>query len=212
MVRRQRQRTGWLVLPLPVHQPSAIRAGGPERAGGPQDRAQQCASPRSPSGWVRAARRVLVRGRVDGPAGASRLDAHQLPVTERVHGVVLVGDGNAAAELVAAGINDFVVFDCEVTHAVFDDATDTWTLTADGGEFCRGRIVITCESPFVAWIPDLFGRREFRGTAIRASMPETDFDPAGPRAAGGGARFRGRRRIDPMGPSAAAVKVFPLAP
>src|SRR5207245_635104 len=110
------------------------RAGGSERARGPQDRAQQRAPPRRPSGWVRAARRVLVRGRADGPARASRLDAHQIPVTERVHGVVLVGDGNAATDLLAAGINDFVVFDREVTGAVFDDATDTWTLTAGDGE------------------------------------------------------------------------------
>ena len=104
-------------------------------------------------------------------------------MTERVHGVVLVGDGNAATELLAAGINDFVIFDREVTSAVFDDATDTWTLTAEGDEFCRGRIVITCESPFIPWIPDLFGRREFRGPITHASMPESDFDPAGRRVA-----------------------------
>ena len=115
-------------------------------------------------------------------------------MTERVHGVVLVGDGNAATELLAAGINDFVIFDHEVTRAVFDDASDTWTLTADDSEFCCGRIVISCESPFVPWIPDLFGRRDFRGPAIHASMPETDFDRAGRRVAGGraGGRARGR--------------------
>jgi hypothetical protein len=68
-------------------------------------------------------------------------------VTERFHGVVLVGDGNAATELLAAGVNAFVIFDREVTNAVFDDATDTWTLTAEDGEFCRGRVVVNCESP-----------------------------------------------------------------
>ncbi len=55
-------------------------------------------------------------------------------MTERVHGVVLVGDGNAATELLAAGINDFVIFDREVVSSVFDDDTETWTLTADDGE------------------------------------------------------------------------------
>jgi hypothetical protein len=133
-------------------------------------------------------------------------------VTERVHGVVLVGDGNAATELLAAGINDFVIFDREVTRAVFDDATDTWTLTADDGEFCRGRIVISCESPFVPWIPDLFGRRDFRGPAIHASMPETDFDPAGRRVAVIGPDSSAGELIDLMARSAATVKVFPLAP
>ncbi|MGB9248711.1 MAG: DUF4873 domain-containing protein, partial [Mycobacterium sp.] len=133
-------------------------------------------------------------------------------MTERVHGVVLVGDGNAATELLAAGINDFVIFDREVISAVFDDATDTWTLTDDDGEFSRGRIVITCESPFVPWIPDLFGRRDFRGPAIRASMPETDFDPAGRRVAVIGPDSSAAELIDLMARSAATIKVFPLAP
>jgi hypothetical protein len=133
-------------------------------------------------------------------------------VTERVHGVVLVGDGNAATELLAAGVNDFVIFDREVTSAVFDDATDTWTLTADDGEFCRGRVVVTCESPFVPWIPDLLGRRDFRGPAIHASMPETDFDPAGWRVAVIGPDSSAGELIDLMARSAATVKVFPLAP
>jgi hypothetical protein len=133
-------------------------------------------------------------------------------VTERVHGVVLVGDGNAATELLAAGVNDFVIFDREVTSAVFDDATDTWTLTADDGEFCRGRVVVTCESPFVPWIPDLLGRRDFRGPAIHASMPETDFDPAGRRVAVIGPDSSAGELIDLMARSAATVKVFPLAP
>jgi hypothetical protein len=133
-------------------------------------------------------------------------------VTERVHGVVLVGDGIAATELLAAGINDFVIFDREVTSAVFDDATDTWTLTADDGEVCRGRVVVTRESPFVPWIPDLCGRRGFRGTAIHASMPETDFDPAGRRVAVIGPDSGAGELIDLMARSAAIVKVFPLAP
>jgi hypothetical protein len=133
-------------------------------------------------------------------------------VTERVHGVVLVGDGNAATELLAAGVNDFVIFDREVTSAVFDDATDTWTLTDGDGEFCRGRVVVTCESPFVPWIPDLLGRRDFRGLAIHASMPETDFDPAGRRVAVIGPDSGAGELIDLMARSAATVKVFPLAP
>jgi Domain of unknown function (DUF4873) len=133
-------------------------------------------------------------------------------VTERVHGVVLVGDGNAATDLLAAGIDDFVIFDREVTRAVFDDTTDTWMLTADDGESSRGRIVITCESPLVPWIPDLFGRREFRGPAIHASIAETDFDPAGRRVAVIGPDAGAGELIDLMARSAATVKVFPLAP
>jgi cation diffusion facilitator CzcD-associated flavoprotein CzcO len=133
-------------------------------------------------------------------------------VTERVHGVVLVGDGNAATELLAAGINDFVIFDREVVSAVFDDATDTWTLNADDGEICRGHVVVTCQSPFVPWLPDLLGRRDFRGPAIHASIPETDFDPAGRRVAVIGPDSSAGELIDLMARSGATVKVFPLAP
>jgi hypothetical protein len=133
-------------------------------------------------------------------------------VTERVHGVVLVGDGNAATELLAAGINDFVVFDRDVVSAVFDDPTDTWALTAADREICRGRVVVTCESPFVPWIPDLFGRRDFRGPAIHASMPETDFDPASRRVAVIGPDSGAGELIDLMARSGATVTVFPIAP
>ena len=54
-------------------------------------------------------------------------------MTEPIHGVVLAGDADAATELVAAGIHDFMVFDREVVSSVFDDDTDTWTLTAADG-------------------------------------------------------------------------------
>jgi Domain of unknown function (DUF4873) len=133
-------------------------------------------------------------------------------VTDRAHGVILVGDGDAATELLACGINDFVVFDREVISSVFDDDTDTWTLTSDDGETCRGRIVIVCESLFVPWVPDIFGRRDFRGTAIHAVMPETNFDPAGQRVVVIGADSGAGDLIDRMARAGGKVKVFPLPP
>ncbi len=78
-------------------------------------------------------------------------------MTEPVHGVVLVGDPDAANELLAAGIHDFMIFDREVVSSVFDDDTDTWTLATEDGETCRGRVVVACESPFVPLVPDLAG-------------------------------------------------------
>ena len=68
---------------------------------------------------------------------------------ERCHGVVIVGAGSVATELLAAGIEDFVIFDREVISSVFDDDTDTWTLTTGDGATCRGRVVVACKSPFV---------------------------------------------------------------
>jgi hypothetical protein len=133
-------------------------------------------------------------------------------VTEPVHGVVLVGDPDAANELLAAGIHDFMIFDREVISSVFDDDTDTWTLATEDGETCRGRIVVASESPFVPLVPDLPGRRDFRGTAMHAAMPATYFDPAGKRVAVIGADSIAGELIDRMANSGARIKVFPLAP
>jgi Domain of unknown function (DUF4873) len=134
-------------------------------------------------------------------------------VTEQpVHGVVLVGDSDAANELLAAGIHDFMIFDREVVSSVFDDDTDTWTLAAEDGETCRGRVVVACESPFVPLVPDLLGRRDFRGTAMHAAMPAAYFDPAGKRVVVIGADSIAGELIERMASSGARIKVFPLAP
>ena len=133
-------------------------------------------------------------------------------MTDRVHDVVLVGDGDAASELLAAGVHDFVIFDREVASAVFDDATDTWTLATEDGETCRGRVVITCESPFVPLVPDLLGRRDFRGTAMHAAMPSDFFDPAGKRVAVIGADSAAGELIERMAGAGATIEVFPLPP
>jgi hypothetical protein len=133
-------------------------------------------------------------------------------VTERIHDVVLVGDPDAANELLTAGIHDFMIFDREVISAVFDDATDTWTLATEDDETCRGRVVVACESPFVPLVPDLLGRRDFRGTAMHAAMPAAYFDPAGKRVAVIGADSSAGELIGRIAGSGATVKVFPLAP
>jgi hypothetical protein len=133
-------------------------------------------------------------------------------VTERIHGVVLVGNPDAANELLAAGIHDFMIFDREVLSSVFDDDTDTWTLITGDGETCRGRVVVACESPFVPLVPDLLGRRDFRGIAMHAVMPAAYFDPAGKRVAVVGADSSAGQLIDRMAASGATVEVFPLAP
>ena len=62
-------------------------------------------------------------------------------MTERCHDVVVVGDNAVGAELLAAGIDDFVIFDRTVTSSAFDDSTDTWTLTSDDRAFTRNSIL-----------------------------------------------------------------------
>jgi cation diffusion facilitator CzcD-associated flavoprotein CzcO len=137
-------------------------------------------------------------------------------VNERCHGVVIIGAGSVgqsvAAELRDAGTSDFTVVDREVIGAVFDDETDTWTLAIPGGEACRGRVVIACESPFVPWTPNLPGRNDFRGVSFHAATPDPDFDPAGQRIAVIGADAAAGQLIGRLTRSGASVKVFPLPP
>jgi hypothetical protein len=140
------------------------------------------------------------------------VDAHEIPVIDRIHDVILVGDGDAASELLAVGVHDFVLFDREVVSSAFDDTSDTWTLTTEDGETCRGRIVITCESPFVPLLPDLLGRRDFRGAAMHAAMPSNFFDPARKRVVVIGADSGAGELVERMAAAGATVKVFPLAP
>jgi hypothetical protein len=139
-------------------------------------------------------------------------------VIENGHGVVIFGAGSAgvwATELLAAGnkdIGDLVIFDREVISSVFDDDSDSWTLTTGDGKTCRGRIVVACKSPLVPWIPDLFGRRNFRGVSFHATAPAADFDPTGRRIAVIGADASAGQLVGRLARSGAAVKVFPLPP
>jgi Domain of unknown function (DUF4873) len=136
-------------------------------------------------------------------------------VIEPAHGVVIVGAAPLAPDLLAAcdkNIGDFVIFDRQVISSVFDDDTDTWTLTTGDGETCRARVVVSGVSPFAPWIPDLFGRREFRGISFHAVAPPADFDPAAQRVAVIGADAAAGQLIGRLARSGAAVKVFPLPP
>lgn len=133
-------------------------------------------------------------------------------MTQPVHSAVLVGDPDAADQLLAAGIHDFMMLDRDIASSVFDDDTDTWTLTTDDGQTCRGRVVVACASPLVPLIPDFPGRRDFRGTAMHAAMPAAYFDPAGKRVAVIGADSSAGHLIDRMVASGTTVTVFPLPP
>jgi cation diffusion facilitator CzcD-associated flavoprotein CzcO len=88
-------------------------------------------------------------------------------------------------EIIAIGADlpGFPTLDGEVTSSVFDDDTQSWTLTTADGQTCRSLVVINGPSPFVPWIPDVFGRREFHGPSFHAAAPPADFDPAGQRIA-----------------------------
>ncbi|HUB54648.1 MAG TPA: DUF4873 domain-containing protein [Mycobacterium sp.] len=114
--------------------------------------------------------------------------------------------------VVGGNLAGFPTLQGDVVSAVFDDDTDTWRLTTADCETCRARVVVTHTSPFVPWIPDLFGRREFRGVWFHATAPPADFDPATQRIAVIGADATAGQLICRLTRSGAAVKVFALPP
>jgi hypothetical protein len=114
--------------------------------------------------------------------------------------------------VIGGDLAGFPTLDGNVISSVFDDDTDTWTLTTGDGATCRARVVVTRTSPLVPWTPDLFGRREFRGTSFPATTPAADFDPAGQRVAVIGADAAAGLLIGRLTRSGALVKVFPLPP
>ncbi|ORW02903.1 hypothetical protein AWC14_05580 [Mycobacterium kyorinense] len=105
----------------------------------------------------------------------------------------------------------FTVADGDVVSSVFDDDSDTWTLTTSGGETCRSRVVIGAASPFVPWIPNLPGRNDFRDAAFPAAAPDPDFEPACKRVAVIGGDAAAGRYIGRLS-AAASVTVFPHPP
>ena len=130
----------------------------------------------------------------------------------RIHPVILAGPASAAMPLRAAGIADVAVVDRPVVRSRFDDDSDSWTLTTDDGENHCGRIVITCDSPLAPFLPDLIGRRDFRGCAMHASSPSPVFDPAGRRIAVVGADSNAGALIERVAASGAGIRVFALPP
>jgi hypothetical protein len=118
-----------------------------------------------------------------------------------IHDVVVVG-GKVAG---------FTTLDRPVLSAVFDDDTNAWTLTTDAGQN-QTRILLTCDSPLIPWIPNIAGHNDFRGESFHATAIGPDFDPAAQRIAVVGADSTAGRLIGELTRSAAAVKVFPLSP
>jgi cation diffusion facilitator CzcD-associated flavoprotein CzcO len=137
------------------------------------------------------------------------------------HHVAIIGAGaagqSARAALLAAGVTDVVTLDKaagrEVRSARFDDDTDTWLLTTAGDESFQARVVIAAYRPAqVPWLPDIFGRNDFRGVSFHAAQWRADFDPAGKRVAVVGADASAGHHIPRLLDSAASVTVFAHPP
>ena len=133
------------------------------------------------------------------------------------HQVVVVGAGDggrrAREALQAVGVTDVVTPGREVLSSRFDDATDTWLLTAAGGETLRARVVVVAYGPAqVPRLPDIAGRDGFLGESFRAARWRPGFDPAGKRVAIIGADSTAGHHIPRLMKSAASVTVFAHPP
>src|SRR4051794_22830181 len=76
-------------------------------------------------------------------------------------------------------------FDTRVVSAEYDDASATWTVTADDGTEHRARFLVAATGVLsVPYYPDIPGRDDFGGTSLHTgSWPTTPVDFAGKRVA-----------------------------
>ncbi|GAA4709117.1 NAD(P)/FAD-dependent oxidoreductase [Pseudonocardia yuanmonensis] len=73
-------------------------------------------------------------------------------------------------------------FDTSVTSAVFDDESQTWTVTADNGEIVRCRFVVMATGPLSTPVdPQIPGLTEFGGQVVRTSDWLDEIDLTGKR-------------------------------
>ncbi|MGD9529302.1 MAG: flavin-containing monooxygenase [Dehalococcoidia bacterium] len=79
-------------------------------------------------------------------------------------------------------LRDAFTFDTSVTSAVFDDATQTWTVGTDTGEQVRCRFLVMATGPLsTPTDPHIPGLPEFSGRVVRTGEWSDDVDLAGKR-------------------------------
>lgn len=132
------------------------------------------------------------------------------------HQVVIVGAGagRRSVEAALSSVTDFVVLDegSAVLSSVYDDSTDTWTLTTAADEHVHAQVVIAADrSVYVPWIPNISGHNNFEGESFHMAAWHPDFDPAGKRIALIGTDSTTGHYIGRL-TQAASVTVFPHPP
>lgn len=132
----------------------------------------------------------------------------------RCHRALVVGAGDSArAALQEAGVPEVTTLGGELLGSRFDDATQTWLLTTNGGETVRARVVVAAHPPArVPWLPDIAGRDGFLGESFHAAQWPAGFDPVGKRVAVIGADSTAGHYIPRLIKSAASVTVFAHPP
>ena len=101
-------------------------------------------------------------------------------------------------------------FDAEVTSAVYDESSGTWTVTiGDGTEF-RARFLVAATGVLsVPYFPDVPGREDFRGESYHTGLwPATPVDFAGKRVAVIGTGSSGVQIIPAIAGEVASLTVY----
>ncbi|WP_253861721.1 DUF4873 domain-containing protein [Mycobacterium asiaticum] len=113
--------------------------------------------------------------------------------------------------LQAAGVTDIAMLD-EVHGSAFDDDADSWVLQTADTVVRAGVVVAAHPSAFVPWIPDLFGRSDFRGDSFPAAQLSPNFHPAGKRIAVIGTDSHAGHHLSRLVESAKSVTIIAHPP
>lgn len=128
------------------------------------------------------------------------------PPAQARHSIVVVGRHTAGLPA-----EDVVLSSDDVVGSVFDDGSDTWTLSTVGGETVHAHIVIAADPVVYApWIPDIPGA--FAGESFHAAAWEAGFDPAGKHIAVVGTDAAAAHYLGGLIESASSVTAFAHAP
>jgi cation diffusion facilitator CzcD-associated flavoprotein CzcO len=138
-------------------------------------------------------------------------------LAERRCHIAVLGAGScgrsAQTALLAAGFTDMVMLDQSGRCARFDDASDTWLLTAANGEQLRADVVVAADrSVQRPWLPRITGRGKFRGASFPAAAWDSGFDPSGKHIAVVGTDAAAGHHLGRLAEQAASVIVFAHAP
>ncbi len=128
--------------------------------------------------------------------------------------VVIGASGRLETDLRSAGLTDVdLTVLPHVDSAVFDDGTDTWELRTASGKTIRAAVAIRAdEPPYLPWIPELLGHKDFRGRTFHAAQWDTAFDPAGKHVAVIGTDSVAGYYLPELTERAASVTVFTHPP
>ncbi len=96
------------------------------------------------------------------------------------------------------GLSQHLVFGQEVVSTVFDDDSDSWTVSTAGGERYRGRVVVAGTGPLhIPKVPQLAGADGFSGKAFHSARWDHSVDFTG-------------KSVAVIGTGASAVQFIPV--